>query len=175
MVEHYRDCLNGAAWPSSECQNAPLSHLYFSVPRVFCNNLNLWTCSGATPAFQSSIIFSHIPLRSWSSKVHDSLKWYTCGPCSSYILCSQNGFQWVTLFTIWPRARLAQPEVQSKSFWPGTSIMDALKHLMFVEKNSEGIWMVVIRFTHLSKYKTCLKAITEKKKKKRKKVCVAIL
>lgn len=77
-VEHYRGCLTAAAWPNSECQNAPLPHRCFSALRGFCNNINLQTCSGVRLPFPSTIICSHIAPRCWGNGGHDSLKCCTC-------------------------------------------------------------------------------------------------
>lgn len=173
MVERYSGCLTGAAWPSSECQNAPLSHLYFSALRVFCNNLNLWTCSGTTLPFPSTVIFSHIPLRCRSNKGHDSLKCYTCSACSSHLLCcwstfissetqlhshsslnswlllALKSFQWVILFRIWPWVGWLDLKCSLRVSTFTIVIWYHLENALWL-----SIWMNAIGFTFVTEYKT---------------------
>lgn len=73
----------GAAWPSSEYQNAPLSHLYFSILRVFCNNLNFPNMQRHHSALYSLVKFHQ---GAGVTRGPDSLKCYTCCACSSHLL-----------------------------------------------------------------------------------------
>lgn len=88
--------ITGAAWPSSEYQSAPLPHLYFSAARVFCNNLNLWTCSGTTLPPRSTIIFSHIPLqvREWKGSWLREMLYVSCPQQPSSVLLEYFYFHW---------------------------------------------------------------------------------
>lgn len=126
----------GAAWPSSEHQNAPLSHLYFSILRVFCNNLNFlnmhrhhstlyslvkfhqgagvtrvltaWNAIHVVPA---AAIFCNTGALLFSLKVSSARTVFL----NSWLLEALKGFQWVTFQTL-TLSRSVQPGVrQSKS------------------------------------------------------------